>query len=1340
MDLTGVPTPKMDWEASNLPEQWKKFRTHVDLIFKGPLEEKSEEIKVTYLLLWVGDKGREIYNTWTGMTNDEKKKLEPHYKRYLAHVQPKLNPIFARFKFNNENQGASTVEQFVTRLRVLAEDCNYGNSKDEMIRDRIVFGTSSQKVREKLIAEGEKLTLEKAIQIAQSHEYSQEQLKTMSGQEVHAVSHSHNQNTRKAGRSSPSQNAAKDTERRRPPQARPKHHHKTKTQECDRCGYDHSTSAKCPAKGKQCKSCNRWDHFAKKCFSKTVACHELQTLPEQSDSEPEFFIDIIETNHNHDQAFCNLFLGSDNTPIKFKLDTGSQVNIIPRHVLISLGLSHMSDLKQTDQKLSAYNGNPLRSLGCFELNCTYKGQSRSLTFHVVETTSPPILGMRACLDFGLIKLVYSCNLDTTQDKSEPLVASQVMVEFSEVFEGIGLFQGECSIHTDPAVHPTVHPPRRVPLALQDKLKNELERMESLNIIQKVTEPTQWVSSLVVVEKPNGKLRVCLDPKDLNRAILRPHYPMKTLEDVLPQLSKARFFTKLDARSGYWTIKLSEASSYLTTFNTPFGRYRYLRLPFGLKSSQDEFQRKIDECYEGLDGVVALVDDLLVFGQTREEHDRNLRKVLIRSKERGVKLNKDKLEVGVTKVKYFGHLLTSEGVGPDPDKVSAVREMKPPKDKSELETFLGMVTYLAKFAPNLSEITSPLRNLLAKDVLFQWDSAQSKAFDKVKDLITSSPSPVLAYFDPRKVTTLQCDASKYGLGAALMQEGKPVAFASKSLTQSEVQYAQIEKEMFAILFGCKRFHQYIYGRKVKVETDHKPLIPIFKKALFAAPPRLQRMLLQLQNYDLEVDYIPGKQIPVADSLSRNFVDDTFPGLSKDMEAQVHSVLANLPISDRKLKEIETESDNDKQFQLLKHTILNGWPECRRDCPPQIIEFWNHRDELSVTNGILLKGTKVLIPRSLRAKILECIHIGHMGIEKSLQRARTSVFWPKISSDIAELVSNCNVCLKHRYSNPKQPLQPHPVPDYPWQVVATDLFLWDNKDFLIVTDYYSRHFEVIQLRDTKSKTIIQKLKSIFARLGIPQKVVSDNGPQYSSQEFANFSKEYDFIHATSSPRYPQSNGLAEKSVQIAKRIFEKAELDGRDPYLGILEYRTTPLEVGYSPAELLQGRQLRSILPTLNEQLLPKVIDHEKVKVLLHKNHENQKHNYDKQSKPLAPLEIGDSVRFQQGDKSWKPATVLSKVADRSYVVNAPNGGIYRRNRRHLMKTNEQTYTFDPNLPILAEAQTDDSELSPISPSKSKLPPSSPSKPNFENMSTFQTSNKPYITRSGRVCIPKIKPSM
>jgi len=322
--------------------------------------------------------------------------------------------------------------------------------------------------------------------------------------------------------------------------------------------------------------------------------------------------------------------------------------------------------------------------------------------------------------------------------------------------------------------------------------------------------------------------------------------MCTLDDILPHLSGAKYFTKLDARSGYWTIKLSEESSYLTTFNTPFGRYRFCRLPFGLKSSQDEFQRKIDESFEGLDGVVAIVDDILVFGHTREEHDKNLRSVLVRSKKKGIKLNEDKLEVGLTEVPYFGHIISAEGLKPDPSKVRAVKDMQPPQNKAELETILGMVNYLSKFAPNLSEITSPLRKLLVKDVHFAWDQPQEQAFQKVKDVITQSPGPILSYYDHKKELTLQVDASKFGLGATLLQDSKPIAFASKSLTPTEVNYAQIEKEMFAILFGCKHFHQYIYGHNVRVESDHKPLISIMKKPIHAAPPRLQRMILQLQH--------------------------------------------------------------------------------------------------------------------------------------------------------------------------------------------------------------------------------------------------------------------------------------------------------------------------------------------------------------------------------------------------------------------------------------------------------------------------------------------------------------
>ena len=305
-----------------------------------------------------------------------------------------------------------------------------------------------------------------------------------------------------------------------------------------------------------------------------------------------------------------------------KLDTGSQVNILPQYMLRKLNIK--TTLKQPNYKLSAYNGNPLDTLGCCMLKCRYTDKSQVIDFYVVNTSSTPILGLRSCLDFGLIRLVYSVQASNIA-RPMPITKASVLKEYADIFKGIGLFPEEYNITLDPSIPPVVNPPRRVPLALRDRLKAELDRIVSMDIIAKVTEPTPWVNSLVVVEKPrSGKLRVCLDPQSLNRAIQRPHYPSRTFEDILPELSKARYFTKLDARSGYWAIRLSEASSFFTTFNTPFCRFRYLRCPFGLNSSQDEFQRRMDECYEGPSGVVAIVDDVLVSGETRQEHDQNLR--------------------------------------------------------------------------------------------------------------------------------------------------------------------------------------------------------------------------------------------------------------------------------------------------------------------------------------------------------------------------------------------------------------------------------------------------------------------------------------------------------------------------------------------------------------------------------------------------------------------------------------------------------------------------------------------------------------------------------------------
>lgn len=337
-------------------------------------------------------------------------------------------------------------------------------------------------------------------------------------------------------------------------------------------------------------------------------------------------------------------------------------------------------------------------------------------------------------------------------------------------------------------------------------------MENLGVVKRVDEPTEWVSSMVAVEKRGtDRLSICLDPSDLNKYKMREHYPLPTLEDITFKISSARYFRKLDAASGYWQMKLNEQSSKLTIFNTPFRRWRFTRIPFGIASAQEIFQKKEDEALENWDGVNVIIDDILVTGgTTREEHDKNVRTILQRCRERKLKLNPSKMEIGVEEVVYFGHNLTAKGLEPDPNKGGVIRQMRPPTSKKELETVMRMITYLTKFAPKLSEITAPLRELLKKDSEWVWDANMENIFTKVTELITQTPGPVLQYFDPKKEIILQVDASQHRMGAVLMQEGRPIAYSSRAIAMTQRNYAQIEKDMLSIVTGCQKFHQYIYG--------------------------------------------------------------------------------------------------------------------------------------------------------------------------------------------------------------------------------------------------------------------------------------------------------------------------------------------------------------------------------------------------------------------------------------------------------------------------------------------------------------------------------------------------
>lgn len=1309
--------PSMNWSAPNLHTEWKRFQQHAELMFQGPLNKQTEAGKCAFLLIWVGDQGREIFNAWN-MHADDAAKLDRVMARFQAHTQPRKNTVFARYIFQERKQKPDEpLDTFVTDLRNLVKDCSY-DKPDEMVRDRIVSGITSQDLREKLLTEGDGLTMDKAIEIAHCHETTKQHLQSMaaSGANVDAI--------HKPRKHSKLQRGQGVTD-----------HPSSSSYPCRNCGGKHGKK-ECPAFGKECHFCKKRNHYEKMCLSKrkrgehhrSSGVHTVETEEHYDD----LYIDTISGGRDQpDTAYANITVG-ENDSIRFKVDTGAQANIIPKSLYDKMNMP--PPIQKCSHRLRSYTGQPLKNVGCVKLHVTYKNSSYHGYFCIVDTVSQPIIGLQASLELKLIELILSVD-QVAMDRES------VLSEYNQLFSGLGTLDGEVNIHLKADATPVVHPPRRVPHSLRDKLQEELHTMEKAGVIARVTDPTDWVNSLVVVEKPNGKIRVCLDPKDLNEAVKRPHYNMPTLEDALAKISGAKYFSKLDAKSGYWQMKLSEKSSFFTTFNSPFGRYRFLRMPFGLVSAQDEFQRKMEEVFEGLDGIAVLVDDILVTGKTTEEHDRHLRDALNRGAAKGLKLNADKLTVGAQEVDYFGHILSSEGLKPDPGKVKAIMNMTAPANKKELQTLLGMVTYLAKFASSqLSEVTKPMRDLLKVDVEFQWDTIQQQAFEKTKEIL--SKQPVLAYFDPAKPITLQVDASKHGLGATILQDGKPVAFASKSLNQTEQQYAQVEKELYAIVFGCERFHQYIYGRnRVQVQSDHKPLESVMKKPLAAAPPRLQRMLLRLQKYSIQVIHVPGKNIPVADTLSRKSLPPTPEDnrLSDDLVSVIHSIMSSLPVSDRKMADLKEATKQDHTLQHTKQYILDGWPETRQECHSSAINLWNHRDELTMMDGIIFKGGKIFVPGSLRPVMLEKIHTSHLGMEKCKQRARDIVFWPGMSADIETMVQRCETCQSRQHSNPKEPLTPHEIPTRPWQKVGTDLFQWDGKNYLVTVDYYSRFFEVDQLDTTTSKAIIRKLSSHFARHGIPEVVMSDNGPQFSADEFQSFAESWDFQHITSSPKYPQSNGLAEKSVQTCKRILDKAKSSGTNPILCLLEYRTTPVDNLASPAQLLMGRRLRSILPTTSQHLQPEPPKPSEVQKTRIAHQQRQKAYYDRTAQALPPLKSGDRVTVQQENGRWQPASVTKAATQRSYVVKTPEGQILRRNRRHLRRAPNPPESLrlpgPPSTPGLpCPPGTPRSPGLPCSTGQSSTGTPPAQQQPARSAPTSSTAEAPVITRSGREVKP------
>ena len=331
----------------------------------------------------------------------------------------------------------------------------------------------------------------------------------------------------------------------------------------------------------------------------------------------------------------------------------------------------------------------------------------------------------------------------------------------------------------------------------------------------------------------------------------------------------------------------------------------------------------------------------------------------------------------SQVPFIGHLLTNERLKPDPQKVEAICNMPKPEDVQAVQCFVNTVKYLSRFLEDLSDMSEPLRRLTHKDAPWEWSQEQEEAFTKIKKAV--STAPVLKFFTPSEPVEGKGDASEKGIGFALMQEGQPVTYASRSLTKAEQNYSQIEKELRAQVFGMEHNHQYVYGRKVTLWTDHKPLEIIAKKPLAAAPKRLQRLMMRLTQYDVEIKYRRGPEMYLADTLSRAYLPQEHYSGKADQEVErVHSVNF-LSISEPQIQEIREETAKDPVLQTLKATILNGWPIQRKKLPAERHEYFKVKDELATQDGIIFKGPKCVIPKSLGPKIKEKLHLSHIGIQ-------------------------------------------------------------------------------------------------------------------------------------------------------------------------------------------------------------------------------------------------------------------------------------------------------------------------------------------------------------------------
>nr|XP_012218140.1 PREDICTED: uncharacterized protein K02A2.6-like [Linepithema humile] len=787
----------------------------------------------------------------------------------------------------------------------------------------------------------------------------------------------------------------------------------SKKRPCFRCNGSHLPET-CTHIQTECRYCKKIGHIKGACFKKkkdgkkdssnkcegqkkkeTSKCHHTEEDNEESSSVSYLF--NVSARETTDKRTASVMI--EGFPVEMEIDSGAGHTIIGRETFNRIWPAGKK-LESSKVILRTWSKQQLETLGECKVKVQFRGIKSQLRLMIMANNGPNLLGRDW---FGTLGISVS-GTHWVQEEALPPALEQ----YKEVFrQELGRYRGApIKIVLDEGARPIFRRHRAVPLALQAKVEAELTRMVKEDVLEQVNQ-SDWATPIVPVLKRNGDIRICGDYKGT----------------VWRLLAGGRVFTKLDLDRAYTQVRVDEESSKMLTLNTTKGLFRVKRLPFGISSAPACFQRLMETILGGLEGIIVYLDDILIAGRSVDEHWQRVQEVLKRFVEVGLRINKNKCAFARHSVEFLGFRIDAEGVHPTNEKVRAIKEAAPPRNRTELESFLGLMNFYERFMPNKASVAGPLYELLSKKTTWVWGSRQEQAFQQSKELLTTDR--VLTHYDQTLPLLLACDASPYGVGAVLSHKlpngsEAPIAFGSRTLQTSEKNYAQIDKEALAIMFGLKKFHRFIWGRPVTILTDHKPLLGLLKQGK-AVPetlsPRMLRWNLILGSYNFVLNYRPGKKHANADTCSRL----PLPGEERSFPEPADVLLLEEAPTGSPLtaKNIEQATSKDQVLARVRRAVLHGTIEELPNEPDYIP--WKHRNgSLSVLRGCLLWGSRVIVPKVLRAAVLGLLHKVHQGINRTKAIARSYVWWPALDKDIEEMIGNCAACVQTR----KEPRKAEP----------------------------------------------------------------------------------------------------------------------------------------------------------------------------------------------------------------------------------------------------------------------------------------------------------------------------